>query len=150
MFIVHYVALIINLSNQDNLKVKWIDGPIYPISPLQKCSKENIKDKSCHLKNNSRYLRNDPRNIFTELKKSVWSNFSYRSSRFFLSKEKSYSFIHPYLMNSVSCFVDWLGCHLFYLYIWQNENTFFHYPFCKTDLKQPFGTNTEKLQFSVK
>ena len=44
MFIVHYVALIINLSNQDNLKVKWIDGPIYPILPLHKSLKENIKD----------------------------------------------------------------------------------------------------------
>ena len=106
MFIVHYVALIINLSNQDNLKVKWIDGPIYPISPLQKCSKENIKDKSCHLKNNSRYLRNDPGNIFTELKKVSDLIFPTGHQDFFLSKEKSYSFIHPYLMNSVSCFVD--------------------------------------------
>ena len=148
MFIVHYVALIINLSNQDNLKVKWIDGPIYPISPLQKCSKENIKDKSCHLKNNSRYLRNDPGNIFTELKKVSDLIFPIGHQEFFLFKEKSHLFNN--LMNSKTCFVDWLGCHLFYLYIWQNENTFFHYPFCKTDLKQPFGTNTEKLQFSVK
>ena len=64
------------------------------------------KDKSCHLKNNSRYLRNDPGNIFTELKKVSDLIFPTGHREFFYSKEKSHFFVRSYLMNSMICFVD--------------------------------------------